>query len=195
MNIIKQFLGLLAISLLVLIGCRGSSETGKTAGAGDVPDWYNNPPEDPNFIYAVGTATSQDLPMAADKATASARAEIARVAEARVQALQKKFDEEVGLTTDAQLQQMFTQASKTVVSTLLSGSRLKKQEQSKVGDLWRSYVLLDYPIGAANQTLVQQIRNNQQMYTRFRATQTFKELDDEVSKYEAWKKEQLDQQK
>jgi len=42
--------------------------------------------------------------------------------------------------------------------------------------------------------MLQQIKSNEQMYTRFRAAQTYKELDDEVKKYEEWKEKQKTQQ-
>ncbi|HQT92587.1 MAG TPA: hypothetical protein PL001_11240, partial [Candidatus Kryptobacter bacterium] len=51
-------------------------------------------------------------------------------------------------------------------------------------------VLVEYPIGAANEALMQQIKNNNQMYTRYRASQTFKELQDEVDKYDKYKQQQ-----
>ena len=177
------------IIILVGFGCGGSKPM-QSAEAGDVPEWYSNIPSDPNYLFAANTATSQDLQLAVDKATTSARAEIGRQVEVRIQGLQKKFDEETGVGQDAQLLQMFTQASKTVVSTSLSGSRIKYQKQLKDANVWRAYVLVEYPIGAANQQLMQQIKNQEQLYTRFRASQTFKELDDEVNKYEEWKKEQ-----
>ncbi len=85
---------------------------------------------------------------------------------------------------------MFTQAEKTIVSTTLQGSKVRSQKIVKDGDLWRAYVLVEYPIGAANEALMQQIKNNNQMYTRFRASQAFKELQDEVDKYEKFKQQQ-----
>jgi len=80
------------------------------------------------------------------------------------------------------------------VSTTLNGSHVKSHNISKDGNLWRAYVLVEYPIGAANQAFMDQMKKNDQMYTRFRATQTFKELDDEVKKYEDFKKQQSEQQ-
>jgi hypothetical protein len=41
---------------------------------------------------------------------------------------------------------------------------------------------------------MQQIKSNNQMYTRFRASQAFKELQEEVDKYEKYKQEQSQQQ-
>ncbi|MGD0038056.1 MAG: hypothetical protein ABSC53_12290, partial [Bacteroidota bacterium] len=132
----------------------------------------------------------QDLQLALDKAATDARAEIARQVEIKVEGLQKRFQEETGTNTDAQLLEQFTQANKTVVSTGLSGTQITKQKQLQDGSLWRAYVLVEYPVGAANQALLQQIKKNEQLYTRYRATQTFKELDDEVKKLDDAKKTQ-----
>jgi hypothetical protein len=107
--------------------------------------------------------------------------------------LQKRFTEETGTAGNAQLLDMFTQAGKIVVSTSLSGSKESKKKIVKDGNNWRAYVLVEYSVGAASEALMQQIKNNEQMYTRFRATQGFKELDDEVKKYEDFKKSQQTQ--
>lgn len=187
MRSIISFL-LVAMSLM-LIGCSGTKSLQAT-DTGDVPDWFTNVPKDPNFLYGAKTATSQDLQLALDKASTDARAEIARQVEIKVEGLQKRFQEETGTSTDAQLLDQFTQVNKTVVSTSLSGTQIAKQKQMKDGNLWRAYVLVEYPVGAANEAFIKQIKNNEQLYTRLRATQTFKELDEEVKKLEDAKKQQ-----
>ena len=187
MRITLSFL-LMVLSVL-LFGC-SSEQSLQSTDAGNIPDWYMSVPKDPNFIYAAKTATSQDMQLAFDKATTDARAEIGRQVELKVEGLQKRFQEETGTNTDAQLLDQFTQANKTVVSTSLSGSRITKQKQLKDGEIWRAYVLVEYPVGAANEAFLQQVKKNEQMYTRFRATQTFKELEDEVKKLDDAKKAQ-----
>jgi hypothetical protein len=187
---IPGFLMLVVLSAVVLIGCGGGSKSLQSTSECDIPDWYSTVPQDPNYLFAPRTATSQDMQLALDKALTDGRAEIARQTELKVQGLQKRFDEEVGVNADAQLMSQFTQANKTVVSTSLTGSRLKTQKLCKDGDLWRAYVLVEYPIGAANEALVQQIKKNNDMHTRLRSSQTFKELDEDVVKYEEWKKQQ-----
>ncbi|MDP2209583.1 MAG: hypothetical protein Q8K98_12555 [Bacteroidota bacterium] len=184
-NLIHLFIALVII--ISIIGCSSSSKMEKSC---EVPEWYNNVPQDPNYLFAPNTATSKDLQLSVDKATQAARTEIGRQQEIKINGLQKRFNEETGFMQDAQLLDMYTQASKTVVSTVLSGSRAKYQEQCKEGEIWRAWILVEYHVGAANQAFLEQIRKNEQMYTRFRATQTFKELDDEVQKYEDWKKQQ-----
>lgn len=180
----------IVLAAMLLGGCGGGGKDLTAVNTGEVPDWFINVPQDPNYLFAAQTATSQDLQMAIDKATTGARAEIGRQVDTKIKAMQKSFQEEVGMGEDAQLLSQFTSATKTIVSTSLSGSRVRYQKQVRDGNMWRSYVLLEYPIGAANQALMNQIKANQQMYTRFRASETFNELEDEVEKYEDWKKQQ-----
>ena len=183
--LISVFCGLLAATIF---GCGGPRSL-QSGDVGDMPDWYNEKPQDANYFYATATATSQDLQLSVDKAATGARAEIGRMVETKAQGLQKRFDEETGIGKDAQLLQMFTQATKLIVNTSLSGSQIAKQQQFQDGDIWRAYVLMQYPVGAANAALLQQIKKNEQLYTRVRASQVFKELDDEVKKFEESKKE------
>ena len=180
---------LLAFISVALLGCGGGAKSLQSASECDVPEWYMNVPQDANYLLSAKTATSQDMQLSLDKATTDARTEIGRQTDLKVQGLQKKFDEETGVGNDAQLLQQFTQANKTVVSTSLSGSRIRSQKMCKDGNIWRSYVLVEYPVGAASEALMQQLKTNEQMYTRFRSSQTFKELDDEVQKYDEWKKQ------
>ncbi len=178
------------ISAMYVVGCGGSQPLPQT-DTGDVPEWYSNVPVDPNYLYSVNTSTSRDMQLAVDKALQAARTELGRQVEVKVNALQKRFQEETGIGDDAQLLDQFTQASKTVVSTSLSGSKEKQKKIVKDGNNWRAYVLVEYPLGAAQEALREQIKKNEQLYTRFRASQTYKELDDEVQKYEQSKKEAI----
>jgi hypothetical protein len=126
--------------------------------------------------------------MAVDKAVLAGRTGIGRQVELKLNGMQKSFSEETGTADNAQLLQQFTSATKSIVSTSLSGSRVKFQKQIKDGNMWRSYALVEYPVGEANAALVQAIKKNNEMYTRFRASQSFEELDKEVQKYEESKK-------
>lgn len=181
---------LMTMAALLLLGCGGGPQSLQSASECDVPEWYSSVPPDANYLLAARTAVSQDMQIALDKAVTDGRAEIGRQTELKIQGLQKRFDEEVGLNADAKLMSHFTQANKTVVSTSLTGSRVRTQELCKDGSLWRAYVLVEYPIGAANQALMEQIRSNNEMHTRLRSCQTFKDLDTEVQKYEELKKQQ-----
>ncbi|MFH0992106.1 MAG: hypothetical protein V1799_19055 [bacterium] len=187
MRTLNYLLSVLFIGI-TMIGCASS-----TGGGGDVPDWFLTPPDDPNFWYAPNSQVSADMQLALDKAVQGGRTEIGRKAEVLIQGLQKRFTEETGTVGNSQLLDMFTQASKTVVNTSLSGSRIAKQKIMKEGNGWRGYALVEYAVGAAREAMMQQIKNNEQLYTRFRQTQTFKELDEEVKKFDEFKKNQKQQ--
>lgn len=154
------------------------------------PQWFTTPPKDERYFYGVATATSKDLQLALDKASVDARAEIGRQVELRVLGLQKKFNEEIGMGDDVQLTQMYTKISKMVVSTSLSGSKIKDQKFQQEGGIYRAFSLVEYPAGVGSQELLNQIKNQKEMYTRFRGLETYKELDEEAKRYDEWKKQQ-----
>jgi hypothetical protein len=183
-----MMLTLFAVVAVALIGCGGGPQTLQTTTTGDIPVWYPNPPQEPLYLRSANSQASQDLQLAVDKATVGARAELGRMLETKVNGLQKKFEEETGVGQEAQLLQQFTQATKLVVSTTMNGSKMKDQKTVKDGSMWRAYVMMELPIGAANETLLQEIKKNKDLYTRFRASDAYKELDAEVQKYEESKK-------
>jgi hypothetical protein len=185
---------LFLLALALLAGCAGGPETMQKTSTGDIPDWYPNAPQDAQFARAANTAVSQDLQIAVDKASTGARAELGRVLETKVNTMQKRFEEETGTAAEAQLIQQFTQATKLVVSTTMNGSRMKDQKTVKDGSMWRAYVLMELPLGAANAALLDEIKKNKELYTRYRAGEAYRELDSEVQKYEEWKQQQQQQQ-
>jgi hypothetical protein len=185
-------------SLLLLVSC-GS----KTVTTGQlvepeptptnklkVPEWFTNVPEDPNYLYSSATAESRDLQHAVNTAKEEGRADIARQMRTKISGLFKRFREETGVGEDAEFLAMETDVSKSVVSETLVGCKTKYQDVLKEGTGYRAYVLMELPIGVANEALLAKIKENQQMYTRFRASQAFNELEEEVEKYEQFKKEQ-----
>ena len=139
-------------------------------------------PSDPNYLYAIGLAESKDKQLAIDKAALIARTEIGRQMELELNSLQKRFVEEIGAKDDAELSIQYTSATKEVVSTQLMGSRIKESKYKEEGDKYHAEVLVEYPIGKANEALVNQIKKNKEMYTRFLASESFKELELEVEK-------------
>ncbi len=175
------------VAALLMVGCGGSKQADLArTDTGNIPSWYLNPPVDPAFVYATSSATSTDMQMAINKAEQDCRAEIARQVEAKVSALTKKFDEEVG-GKDAQLLTSFTSASKTVASTSLSGAKPKQRAVNPDGNMFRAYVLMEYNVA---QSMVSQLKKEEQLYTRFRATETYKELENEAQKVDDAKKNQ-----
>lgn len=159
----------------------------------NAPGWYRDPPSDPDFLLGVSTATSRDMQLAVNKAQAEGRNQIAQQLDVRFGSLAKRFQEEVGIGNDSELLDEFTQAYKAVSSEVLTGSRMRDQEIQTEGDVYRVYALMEMPIGAANEALLAKIRTREHLYTRFRGSEAFKELEEEIARYEEWKQQQVQQ--
>lgn len=174
----KCLLSLPAIALAVITGCAGSGgwKTIKT-------------PTEPNYLFATGNAESQELQLAIDQATMAARTEIGRQLELKLNNLQKSFAEEVG-ATDPEINRLYSSTTKIVVDTQLMGSKIRESKYKEKKGKYQAVVLVEYPIGESNMALVEQIKKNQALYTRFQASESFKELEAEVEKYELFKKQQ-----
>ncbi len=145
-----------------------------------MPEWYRQVPRDSSYLYATATATSQDMDLATRKATQLARAEIGRQMDAHLQGLVKSFTEEVGGGEDAELLSQFTEVSKTVTNQVLVGSQVVRQKVIKDGPVYRAFVLMRMPVGAANKAFLERLKQQKQLYTRMRATRAFKELEEAV---------------
>jgi hypothetical protein len=178
------------LALLILMSGCGGPKTLTQTSVGKIPEWYTDIKSDDTILRSPNTQASQDMQLAVDKAKNGCRDDLASQLETRVQNLQKRFSEEVGVGAESQLLQQFTAASKQVISTVLNGARTEKQEIVQDGKTFRAYVLMTLPIGEANTRILQQIKTRNEMYTRFRSTEAFKELEADAQKYEDWKKAQ-----
>ena len=179
---------LIAMGLLAGCGSKPAATTIQTAtddAIKTLPDWFMNPPtNDETFSYATATAASRDLQLALDKAKATALNTLAQSRETHVSGLQKRFQEEVGTQADAQILDQFSQTIKTVTSTTLNG--VSKMESSVKNDngMFRAYVLWKLDLGASSKRMLEEIKKEEELYTRFRASQAFEDLEKEVEKYE-----------
>lgn len=173
----------LSLISIIFFGC-GSSVNIQKTDAGEIPEWYLNVPTDPQYIYASNTATSQDMQLSVDKATVAARTEIASQLEVKLASRTKFFQEEIGQGDQGAILEQLNTATKTVVSQVMSGTAPSKKQLVKDGDNWRAYILVAYPLGAANQALMDQIKQNKALYTEIKASKAFEELEKDVKDYE-----------
>jgi hypothetical protein len=107
----------------------------------------------------------------------------------------KKFDEEVGGGADSELLTQFTKVSKNVVDQTLVGSRENKTIVKEEGNGYRAFVLMELPIGKAREELLKQLSSgeNIELYTRFRASQSFQELKEEIESLREYKEKQAEE--
>ena len=171
----------LSFALAMVAGCASTPKKIK-----DAPGWYTDlPDDDESYLYSATVGESRKADVATKKATIQARAELAQKLGTKVQNLEKLFQEEVGADSDTELLEQFTSVTKTITSETLHGTQ---QEERKVQTLengtYRVYVLMSLPIGAANQTMMAKIKANEHLYTRFRASKAFEDLDADIKEYE-----------
>lgn len=170
----------LILPVALLFSACSSNKALPDVETGNIPSWYLNKPTDPNYFFASATQTSRDMQAAMDRATQNARVQISQTVNSHVESITEDFTEEVGADESSQYLSYFMTASRTVTDNSLSGSQVVSSDVVRDGDLWRAYVLVQYPIGAANQALVDQLKQDEQLYTRFRAAEAFKKLDEQT---------------
>lgn len=171
---------ILVIAVGAFLGCASTPE--KTVEK--LPDWFLSPPTDPDYLFAAATSTSKNMQLAINKAKTQAQTSLAQQLEVRLGNLTKQFQEEVGTGEDSELLEQFTSATKVVTKQTLNGARTDQQELIPEKGIYRAYVLMSLPIGAANQLLMDKVKANDKLYTRFRATKAFDELNKELEAFE-----------
>ncbi len=180
----------LVLAAMLAAGCHhGAPPDGGASKATlrAMPKWFTSPPKDDKFLYAPATATSKDVQLALNKAEAEGRLQLGQQLEVKYSALTRRFAEETGSGTGADLLQEYEQTYKSVVSQVLVGTKPKDTKFQIEDGVYRAWVLMELPVGVASERLLKQIQAQEQMYARFRASQAYKELNTEVEKYEQWK--------
>jgi hypothetical protein len=183
------------ILLSAPVGETTTPETTAPSRVGDieVPEWFLNIPQDPNYLYSAATDSSKDMQHALENAREAGRTDISGQIETKVAAMFKRFTEEVGIGEDSEMLAMTTAVTKSVTADVVKMSKVLKQDvKPESANVYRAYVLLELNIGEMNSGALAKIKDNENLYTRFRASEGFKELEAEVEKYEQWKKEQAE---
>lgn len=187
----RMLVGFIVLTMVALLGagCGGAKKDDATS---NIPDWYLSPPSDPQFYYGTGTGDSRKLQIAVRKATQDATLNVAEQIETRFRGLTETFTEEVGMGEDSQLLEQFTQATQSVVSNVMSGLKPTKREVVEKDGMYTAYVLIEYDQAAAAAALANQVKKQEQLYTRMRSSETLKKLEQEAQKFEDYKsKEQM----
>jgi hypothetical protein len=151
----------------------------KTAGV--APHWMLKLPESETAFYSAGTAISGDLQLSIDKSTLNAKRTLADRIDGEMSAQIKTYVLEVGegvgtITTDIE------QVTKNVIAKInVAGYNVAEVEIRPQGSYYRTFVLIEYPVGSANDILVEQVRRNNLLYSKIRQSKSFKELEESVN--------------
>ena len=149
-----------------------------------IPKWYLEIPKDKENVYSTGTATAPDLQLAVDIATMNAKTTLADRINGRLDAMIKTFIAKVG--QDDLDSEVITEVEK-VAKTLIAEGDVAGYVPTTVkvypsGTQFRAFVLLTYSEKEARKVIVNRMRKNRLAYSKLKATDAWKELEDEVEK-------------
>lgn len=141
-------------------------------------------------VAALGTGTSSRMDLAKDKARTDGQAKLAETYDAKVQNLKERFLEEIGSDEKSEINEAFTSVTKVLSSTVLKGAIMQKSKFIKdktTGKLTAGVVMAIDP-NTLDQSLLDELQNSKpKLYERYRASEAYKRLKDEMEKYEAEK--------
>ena len=171
--------------LVIFIGC-GNNKANLTPSPSSrtmnkAPEWFLNTPEQDGFVYTTATAVSQDMQLAINKAQLDAANQLANQLDSWMEANAKSVREEVN--PSEQLLSRYNQTQKQVTGTFLKNYKIKKKDLQPDEGVYRAYVLLEYDEGAQNRKILEQMKNDKEVYDAFKETQMLKELESDVEKY------------
>jgi len=183
------FFTLLSALTIGVVGCSSTPEVEKAKAQRPLFDDFQKMSTqilESGGIAVVGLGESKSLELALNKAKTRGRVELAQLLETKIEALQKDFVEETGLAEDAQILAQFSSTSKIITSQQIEGSVAQELKYEILEGTVTAYALmvLDPKI------IITQLEKEKELYTRFRATKAFEDLDAEITEYEAYKKAQ-----
>jgi len=153
----------------------------------NIPDWYLNTPLKEGFRYEAATATSQDLQLSVNKATLDAANRLAATIESEMEGYTKRVQEETGLGAGSDILDRYSQTQGQIIATSLKDYTVAKkeilEEKSNNQNIFRSYILIEWNEGAANQRLLDQLKADKEIYDAIRATDLLNEMEEKVEAY------------
>lgn len=181
---------ILSILILPVLAACGSSETVVSTSAG--PNWYFNPPQDTEeYFYSAGLAESTRMGTAMQSAQVNARQAMAAKLEIKVSALQKTFTEEVQSGPNANYASTFSNAGEQLINSTMNGVSRDRAECVELnpertgGNVnQRCYVLVRMPVGQARSVLENALSKDEELYTKFKASKAFEELQERLHEIE-----------
>ena len=153
------------------------------------PEWYNEDLEDDDVnLYAVASEYSKDMQFALDKASLSAKRELASNFSSHIDSMLKDYATEVG-DLDTTVIREIDRTTKLVVArvNLIGVQRTNMSIVHSGEGGYRAYVKLKYTPDSANAFILSEVRKNAKLMTKFNASKRFAELEEGVALIEEQK--------
>ena len=152
----------------------------------NIPSWCNLPPSSDNALYACGTGKSTSMSIARKRAGLRAKASLLDSIGSQLSQRAEDFQQSTGSTDNAEVLERFSLIIKNVTNErTLNGYKAIEADTQAVGKEYRHYVLLEYPIGKANQALLNEIKQDEILKTQKAADEAMAELEAEINKKKA----------
>ena len=121
------------------------------------PGWYLRPERSTSeVVFTTGTALSSNLSMSRSKALLNAQGALGDQLNAVMSSMTKQYMRDTGVDTTVTIEDTEQVMRKLTNAANVAGYRVEKEEVYPDGRYFRTYVMLSYPIGAANTIRQQQ---------------------------------------
>ena len=149
----------------------------------NIPDWCLNIPSSDSSLFACGSGNSSNLNMSRTRATLDAKRQLADMIDSEITSRMEDFLNSVGTGANERVQQQSEIITKNVtIEAKLTGYKQLQADAQNIGSKFQVYVLLEYPVGKANQALVNQIKQDEILSTQEAADAALAELEAEINK-------------
>ncbi|MGQ9662526.1 MAG: hypothetical protein ACUVWX_09350 [Kiritimatiellia bacterium] len=136
-------------------------------------------------LAAVGVGTSsQSVSLALEKAKGRGRTELAYMIETKIETLKKSFAKEIGENQAADYNVLFTAASTNVARKILVNTAALEIKHETIGGVTTAWALMVQNPKIILDAFADEAATQKERYARFRASQTFRDFEEEIRKYE-----------
>ena len=149
----------------------------------NIPKWCLNPPISDFTLTACGAGESASMNMARNRAILDAKRQLADSIDSEISSRMEDFLKSTGMDTNEKVKQASEIVTKnTTIQAKLIGYKQTKTDAISMNGKYQFYVLIEYPIGKANQALLNQIKKDEVLSTQKDADKAMAELEAEIEK-------------
>ncbi len=149
----------------------------------NIPKWCLNPPISDFALAACGAGESASMNMARNRAILDAKRQLADSIDSEITSRMEDFLKSTGMNTNEQVKQASEIVTKnTTIQAKLIGYKQTKTDAFSMNGKYQFYVLIEYPIGKANQALLNQIKKDEVLSSQKDSDKAMAELEAEIEK-------------
>ena len=131
-------------------------------------------------MYGVASEYSKDFQFAVDKATLSAKRELASNFSSHVESMMKDYVSEVGEADQSTIQEINRTTKLVVARVNLIGVQRTNYKVVHEKEGYRAFIKLRYAADESNRLLVQEVRKNRKLNAKLESSKAFKELEQSI---------------